>query len=103
MLTAEQLEKIENAREVEIYYEKPSETRWAVVRYYCRKGQPLKVASYAVYGEELKSGKPMLCWHYLPSTNFTVVECGFGTEEAAIARMKELRSTNHAQYQKMQK
>lgn len=92
MLTAEQLEKIENAREVEIHYSAPYETKYAVVRYYCRKGKPLKVASYYIYGEALKSGKPMICWHWQPSTNFTVIEDGFGSEEEAIVRMKELRS-----------
>ena len=38
-LTAEQLEKIENAREVKIHYKGPHETKWAVVRYYCRQGK----------------------------------------------------------------
>ena len=92
MLTAEQLEKIDNAREVKIHYKGPYETKWAVVRYYCRQGKPLKVASYYIYGEELKSGKPLICWHWQPSTNFNVVEDGFATEEEAVARMKELRS-----------
>ena len=91
-LTAEQLKKIENAREVKIHYNSPHETKWAVVKYVCRKGKPLNVASYYIYGEELKSGNPLICWHWRPSTNFNVVEDGFGTEEEAIARMKELRS-----------
>ena len=94
MLTTEQLEKIENAREVEIFYNTPYRTKWAIVRYYCRKGKPLKVASYYIYGEKLKSGKPLICWHWQPSTNFNVVEDGFRTEEDAVARMKELRSGN---------
>jgi hypothetical protein len=92
MLTAEQLEKIENAREVKIHYSGPHEDKWAVVRYYCRKGKPFKVASYYVYGEELKTGKSLICWHWQPSTNFTVVEDEFGSEEEAVTRMKELRS-----------
>ena len=94
MLTAEQLEKIENADEVNIRYSQPYETRWAVVRYVFRKGEPLKVASYYIYGEELKSGKPLICWHWLPSTNFIRIEDGFATEEEAVARMKELRSAD---------
>ena len=94
MLTAEQLEKIENAREVEIFYNAPYETKWAVVRYIFRKGEPLKVVSYHVYGEKLKSGKPLVCWEYLPSTNFNVVEDCFATEEEATIRMKELRSAS---------
>lgn len=85
-------EKIANATKVEIHYAQPHETKYAVVRYYCRKGKPLKVASYFVYGEELKTGKLLICWHWQPSTNFTVVEDGFGSEEEAINRMKELRS-----------
>lgn len=95
MLTAEQLKKIENAREVKIHYTGPHETKWAVVRYYCRKGKPLKVASYYTYGEELKSGKLLICWHWQPSTNFNVVEDGFATEEEAIARMKELKGATN--------
>ena len=94
MLTAEQLEKIENAREVKIYYRGPHETKWAVVRYYCQKGKPFKVASYYVYGEELLTGNKLICWHWQPSTNFNVIEDGFGTEEEATARMKELRGNN---------
>jgi hypothetical protein len=95
MLTAEQLEKIENAREVEIHYEGPHETKWAVVRYYCRKGKQLKVASYFIYGEELKTGKPLICWHWQPSTNFSIVENNFATEAEATTRMKELRSNQY--------
>ena len=94
MLTTEQLEKIENASEVEIHYKGPHETKWAVVKYICRQGKPLKVASYYIYGEELKSGKLLRCWHWQPSTNFNVVEDNFGTEAEAVARMKELRSVN---------
>ena len=91
MLTAEQLEKIENAREVNIHYKCPHEIKWAVVKYVCRKGKPLKVASYYIYGEALKSGKLLRCWHWQPSTNFNVIEDGFSTEEEAVARMKELK------------
>ena len=93
-LTAEQIEKIENAREVEIHYNQPHVTKWAVVKYWCRQGKPLKVVSYFIYGEELKSGKPLICWHWQPSTNFSVIEDDFATEAEAIARMKELRSVN---------
>ena len=94
MLTAEQIKKIEDAREVKIHYKGPHETKWAVVKYGCRQGKPLKVASYYIYGEELKSGKPLICWHWLPSTNFIRIEDGFATEEEAMARMKELRGNN---------
>ena len=85
-------EKIAIADKVEIHYKPPYEIKWAVVKYYCRKGKPLKVASYFIYGEEFKTGKPLICWHWQPSTNFNVVEDGFRTDEEATARMKELRS-----------
>jgi hypothetical protein len=91
MLTAEQLEKIENAREVEIHFKRPYQYRWAIVRYVCRKNKPLKVASYYIYGEKLYTGEPLRCWEYLPSTNFNIIEDGFDTEEAAIDKMKELK------------
>lgn len=90
-LTAEQILKIDEAREVELFYRPPYIDKWAVVRYYCRKGKPLKVASYYIYGEKLRSGELLRCWHWQPSTNFTVVEDGFATEEEAVIRMKELR------------
>ena len=94
MLTAEQIEKIENAREVEVYYKSPYKTEWAIVRYYCRKGKPVKVVRYAIRGEKLVAGEPIRCFEYMASTNFVIVESGFDTEEEAIARMKELRSAN---------
>jgi hypothetical protein len=83
--------KIANANKVELYYKSPYEYRYAVVEYTCRKGRPLKVASYYTYGEELKTGKPLICWSWLPSTNFAVLEDNFSTEEEATARMKELK------------
>lgn len=83
--------KIANASKVDLYYKPPYEYRYAVVEYCCRKGRPLKVAEYYVYGEELKTGKPLVCWSWLDSTNFNVVENNFVTEEDAIVRMKELR------------
>ena len=92
MLTAEQISRIENAREVEVYYKSPYKTEWAIVRYYCRKGKPYKVARYDIRGERLKAGEPIRCFEYMASTNFSIVEYGFKTEEAAVAKMKELRS-----------
>lgn len=92
MLSTEIEEKIAAARKVDIYYSTPHETKYAVVRYTCRQGKPFKVASYYIYGEELKSGKPLVCWHWLPSTNFVIVEDGFDSEEDAARRLKELKS-----------
>lgn len=84
-------EKIDKALSVKIHYKPPYEYKYAVVQYTCRAGKPLKVASYYTYGEELKTGEPLICWSWLPSTNFAVLEKDFNTEEEAIARMKELR------------
>ena len=83
--------KIANASKVEIHYKPPYEYRYAVVEYCCRKGRPLKVVEYYIYGEELKTGKPLICWSWIDSTNFNIKELGFSTQEEATTRMKELR------------
>ena len=88
----ELLNKIANASKVEIHYKPPYEYRYAVVEYCCRKGRPLKVAEYYIYGEELKTGKPLSCWSWIDSTNFNIKEDNFGTEEEAKLRTKELRA-----------
>ena len=67
-------DKIANAERVDLHYRPPYETKYAVVRYFCRQGKPLKVASYYIYGEELKTGRPLICWHWIDSTNFNVIE-----------------------------
>ena len=87
-------DKIANAERVDLHYRPPYDYKYAVVEYTCRQGRPLKVAEYYIYGEELKSGKPLICWSWIASTNFNVKEDGFITEEEAKARMKELRRTN---------
>ena len=84
--------KIANASKVELHYKPPYEYRYAVVEYCCRKGRPLKVAEYYIYGEELKTGEPLYCWHWQPSFNSNIVEDNFSTEEEAKARLKELRA-----------
>ena len=83
--------KIASADKVDLYYKQPYEHRYAVVEYCCRKGRPLKVAEYYIYGEELKTGKPLICWSWVDSTNFSVKENNFSTQEEATLRMKELR------------
>lgn len=88
-MTLEQ--KIQRADKVLAYYPGPYETKYAIIEYWARQGKPLKIASYYNYGEELKTGEPLKCWHYLPSTNFNIVEDNFKTEAEAIARMKELK------------
>lgn len=89
-MTVEQ--KIQRADKVLAYYPGPYETKWAIIEYWARQGKPLKVASYYNYGEELKTGELLKCWHWMPSTNFSILEDNFSTEEEAIHRMKELRA-----------
>ena len=84
-------EKILRADKVNIYYPGPYETKWAIMEYWGQKGKPLKVASYYIYGEELKTGEPLVCWHWQPSFSSTVIEDDFSTEEEAKTRLKELR------------
>lgn len=89
-MTLEQ--KIQRADKVLAYYPGPYETKWAIIEYWARQGKPLKVASYYIYGEELKTGESLYCWHWQPSTNFNIIEDNFSTEEEATRRMKELRA-----------
>lgn len=89
-MTVEQ--KIQRADKVLAYYPGPYETKWAIIEYWARQGKPFKVASYYNYGEELKTGELLKCWHWMPSTNFNIIEEGFSTEEEATRRMKELRA-----------
>lgn len=91
MLSTDIEDKIAKAERVDVHYRGPYETKWAIVRYHWQQGKPLKVASYHTYGEELKSGNPLICWNWIPSTNFVVVEDGFRSEDAAKQRLKELR------------
>ena len=88
-MTIEQ--KMQRADKVLAYYPGPYETKWAIMEYWGQKGKPLKVASYYIYGEELKTGRPLYCWHWQPSFNSDIVEDNFSTEEEAKARCKELR------------
>lgn len=86
--------KIENAAKVELYYKPPFECRFAVVEYFARQGKPLKIASYDIYGEELKTGKQLRCWNWMtstPSMNFSVVEADFATEAEAQVRLQKLK------------
>ena len=84
-------DKIENAIEVNIHYESPYKIRYAIVEYYARKNKPLQVVEYSIYGEELKTGKQLICWEWVSSTNFSVKEDGFKTEDEAKARLKKLK------------
>lgn len=84
-------EKINKAERVLVYYPRPYEYRYAIVEYYCRQGKPLKVLEYYNYGEELKTGDLLKCWTHVASTNFSIVEDDFKTEDEAKQRMKELK------------
>ena len=84
-------DKIENAQKVEIYYKPPFETKYAIIEYYARQGKPLEVAEYNIYGEEFKTGKQLICWEYLSSINFSVIENGFNTKAEAEQKLKELK------------
>lgn len=89
-MTIEQ--KIQKADKVLVYYPGPYETKWAIMEYWGQKGKPLKVASYYIYGEELKTGEPLYCWHWQPSFNSDIVEDNFNSEEEAKQRLKVLRA-----------
>lgn len=85
-------EKIANAERVLLYYKAYSDYKYAIIEYYARQGKPLKVVSYRVYGEELKSGNELRVYTpYLTSMNFSVIEDNFDTEKEAKLRMKELK------------
>ena len=84
-------DKIAKADRVDLHYKSPYEYKYAVVEYACRQRRPLKVAEYYIYGEELKTGKPLICWSWIASSNFNVVEAGFDSEDAVKQRLKELR------------
>ena len=88
---------IEAADKVIIYAKPPYETRYAVVEYFARKGKPLKVVQYHIYGRDLKSGEEFICWQWLPSTNFAVVEKSFTTEKEAETRLKQIKETRYEQ------
>ena len=89
-MTLEQ--KIEAAAKVELHFKPPYRDKFAVVEYNCRQGKPLKLGRYYIYGEELKTGRPLICWYWMASCNFNVVEDGFNTEEEAKARLKVLKA-----------
>lgn len=84
-------DKIKNAIEVRVHYESPYKIRYAIVEYYARKNKPLQVVEYSIYGEELKTGKPLICWEWVSSTNFSVKEDGFKTEAEAKERLQKLK------------
>ena len=88
-------DKLENANEVNVYYKSPYKIGYAIVEYYARKNKPLKVVEYCIYGEELKTGKQLICWEWVSSTNFSIKEDGFKTEDEAKTRLKKLKENQY--------
>lgn len=89
------LEKIKNATKVELHYPTPHDVRYAIVEYSCQRRKPLKVVGYYIYGEELKTGKPLVCWQWQPSLNFNVIENNFQSEKEAEERLVIIKENNH--------
>ena len=88
-------DKIENATNVKVYYQWPYKAGYAIVEYYARKNKPLKIVEYSIYGEDLKTGKRLICWEWVSSTNFSVVEDGFKTKDEAEVRLKTLKENKN--------
>lgn len=96
MLTAElQKEKINpDIKGVVVKYHEPLE-RWAIVEYSYQRssGRPLCVVQYYISGKDLISGKDTIYFVGAPrGYNFSKVEMGFETKEAAEARLEELKA-----------
>ena len=85
-------DKIESAEKIQVHYKPPYEIKYAIVKYDCRQGKPLKVEEYYIYGEELKTNNELRCWTNVRSTNFSVIEFGFDNEEKAKQRLKEIKN-----------
>lgn len=83
---------LDNVKEIKVHYKEPRYGLWAVVCYDWHQNKPLALVEYYVYGKELISGEDLICTSYVPkSYNFSFVEKGFGTKEAAQKRLEELR------------
>ena len=91
LLTEELTNRLEQATRVEVHYKPPHTIKYAVVEYNHRRGKPLKVVSYYIYGEELKSGKPLICFEWVQSTNFNIIKDNISTKEEAELKLNELR------------
>ena len=69
--------------------------RWAIIEYSWQRsaGRPLCVAQYYISGKMLISGEDTIYWVGVPrGYNFSKVEMGFETKEAAEARLEELKA-----------
>lgn len=81
--------EIEAFRKIEAIYKKYPKKEFAIVQYPFQKGQPRKVVSYDICGEDLISKEPLRLFDWLPSMNFNIVEDGFFTKEEAEKALKE--------------
>ena len=84
--------QIEASQKIEVYYKPPYQNKYAIVKYYARKGQPLKVEEYYIYGEELKTNEKLCAWTNALSTNFGIIEDNFENQEEANKRLKEIKN-----------
>lgn len=82
---------LEDCFKVEVTYKKFSNTMYAIVRYDCRENKPYKIVSYQIYGRDLIKNEPLIVYDYYPSMNFSVIENGFITEDAARKRLEEIK------------
>lgn len=89
------IDKIDNSIDrVVVHYREPLE-RWAIVEYSYQRsaGRPLCVVRYYISGKDLISGKDTI--YFVGASrgyNFSKVEMGFETKEAAEARLEELKA-----------
>jgi len=83
---------LDNIKKIEAHYKEPQFGLWAIVRYCGQQGKPYALAEYYLYGKELISGEDLICFTYAPrSYNFSIIEKGFATKEAAQKRLQEIR------------
>lgn len=84
---------LDNVKKIEMHYKEPQFGLWAIVRYCGQQGKPYALAEYYMYGKELISGEDLICFTYAPrSFNFSIIEKGFKSREAAKKRLIEIRT-----------
>lgn len=85
---------IEDCFAIEVKYRKFSNTMYAIVRYDCQESKPYKIVSYQIYGRDLIKNESLIIYDYYPSMNFSVIENGFITEDAAKKKLEEIKRKN---------